>query len=46
MAGFGEFHSLAVVTGAMDTKSKGSIALGIAVALHCDGCIAFMFIMY
>jgi len=41
MAGFGLLHSSAVVEGALDTKSKELIALGIAIAVHCDGCIAF-----
>ena len=41
MAGFGSLHSSAVVEGALDTKSKELIALGIAIAVHCDGCIAF-----
>jgi AhpD family alkylhydroperoxidase len=34
MAGFGALHS-------SDTKSKELIALGIAITVHCDGCIAF-----
>lgn len=41
MAGFGELHSSAVAKGALETKSKELIALGIAIAVHCDGCIAF-----
>jgi AhpD family alkylhydroperoxidase len=41
MAGFGTLHSSAVAEGALDTKSKELIALGIAIAVHCDGCIAF-----
>tara|TARA_R110002153_G_scaffold6556_22_gene30116 strand:+ start:5626 stop:5988 length:363 start_codon:yes stop_codon:yes gene_type:complete len=41
MAGFGALHSCAVATGALDTKSKELIALGIAISVHCDGCIAF-----
>jgi AhpD family alkylhydroperoxidase len=41
MGGFGALHSYAVATGALDTKSKELIALGIAIAVHCDGCIAF-----
>ena len=39
MAGFGELHSSAVAKGALDTKTKELIALGIAIAVHCDGCI-------
>lgn len=41
MAGFGELHSSAVAEGALSTKSKELIALGIAIAVHCDVCIAF-----
>lgn len=41
MAGFGELHAMAVETGALDTKNKELIALGIAIAVHCDGCIGF-----
>jgi AhpD family alkylhydroperoxidase len=41
MAGFGALHSSVVSKGALDTKSKELIALGIAIAVHCDGCIAF-----
>lgn len=41
MTGFGALHSSAVSKGALDTKSKELIALGIAIAVHCDGCIAF-----
>ena len=36
MAGFGELHSSVVVSGALDTKSKELIALGIAISVHCD----------
>jgi len=41
MAGIGELHSSAVAKGALDTKSQELIALGIAIAVHCDVCIAF-----
>ena len=41
MAGFGELHASAVAKGALDTKTKELIALGIAIAVRCDGCIAF-----
>lgn len=41
MAGFGELHANAITSGALDTKTKELIALGIAIAVHCDGCIAF-----
>jgi AhpD family alkylhydroperoxidase len=38
--GFGELHKAAVAPGALDTKTKELIALGIGVIVHCDGCIA------
>jgi AhpD family alkylhydroperoxidase len=41
MAGFGELHATAVAKDALDTKTKELIALGIAIAVHCDGCIGF-----
>lgn len=41
MAGFGEMHVSAIAKGALDTKTKELIALGIAISVHCDGCIAF-----
>ena len=41
MAGFGALHKAAVAPGTLDTKTKELIALGIAVAVRCDGCIAF-----
>lgn len=41
MAGFGALHKGATKAGAVDTKTKELIALGIAVAVRCDGCIAF-----
>ncbi|WP_081588995.1 carboxymuconolactone decarboxylase family protein [Paraglaciecola psychrophila] len=41
MAGFGALHSSALAKGALDTKSKQFIVLDIAIAVHCDGCIAF-----
>ncbi|MFQ3236806.1 MAG: alkylhydroperoxidase/carboxymuconolactone decarboxylase family protein YurZ, partial [Paraglaciecola sp.] len=39
MAGFGELHAMALVTRALDTKSKELIALGIAIAVHCNSSI-------
>ena len=33
-------HKAALGDGALDTKTKELIALGIAVATRCDGCIA------
>lgn len=41
MAGFGALHEKAVEPGALDTRTKELIALGIAIAVRCDGCIAY-----
>ena len=41
MGGFGSLHRAATAKGALDTKAKELIALGIAVAVRCDSCIAF-----
>lgn len=41
MAGFGELHVNAVNKGALDTKTKELMALSIAIAVRCNGCIAF-----
>lgn len=41
MAGFGELHANAISEGALDTKTKELMALSIAIAVHCNGCIAF-----
>lgn len=41
MRGFAGIHEAATAAGALDTKSKELIALGIAVAVRCDSCIAF-----
>ncbi len=41
MSGFGELHASAMEENALDRKTKELIALGIAIAVHCDGCIAF-----
>ncbi len=38
--GFGELHHAAFDEGALDTRTKELIALAIAVAEGCDGCIA------
>jgi AhpD family alkylhydroperoxidase len=40
MGGFAEMYRHAMAEGALTTKSKELIALGIAIAVHCDGCIA------
>ncbi len=41
MKGFNLLHKAAIADGALSTKNKELIALGIAIAVHCDGCIAF-----
>jgi len=41
MGGFASLHRAATSKGALDTKTKELIALGIAVAVRCDSCIAF-----
>ena len=41
MASFGGLHDSASTDAALDTKTKELIALAIAVASRCDGCIAF-----
>jgi AhpD family alkylhydroperoxidase len=41
MGGFASLHKAATAKGALDTKTKELIALGIAVAVRCDSCIAF-----
>lgn len=41
MAGFGALHEASIESGALDAKTKELIALGIAITVRCDGCIAF-----
>ncbi|OQA38863.1 MAG: Carboxymuconolactone decarboxylase family protein [Chloroflexi bacterium ADurb.Bin325] len=41
MAAFGQLHNAAAADGALSSKEKELIALGIAIALRCDGCIAY-----
>lgn len=41
MGGFGQLHQAATEEGTLSTKTKELIALGIAIAVRCDGCIAF-----
>jgi AhpD family alkylhydroperoxidase len=41
MTGFGELHKHAVADGALSRKVKELIALGIAITVRCDGCIAY-----
>lgn len=38
--GFGALHSAAFTDGALDRKTKELLALAIAIAVRCDGCIA------
>jgi AhpD family alkylhydroperoxidase len=40
MGGFAEMYRQAMTNGAVSTKHKELIALGIGIAVHCDGCIA------
>ena len=39
--GFGKLHEAAIAGGALDSRTKELIALGIAVTVRCDGCIAY-----
>ena len=41
MAGFSALHKAAFADGALSRKTKELIAVAIAVAGHCDGCIAY-----
>jgi len=41
MSGFGALHRSAVVDAALSVRTKELIALAIAVAVRCDGCIAY-----
>ena len=41
MKAFGSMHKHATAAGALTTKTKELIALSIAVAAKCDGCVAF-----
>ncbi len=41
MGCFSKLHEKASETGSLDVKTKELIALGIAIAIRCDGCIAF-----
>ena len=40
-SGFGDLHKAAVADGALPGSTKELIALAIAVATHCDGCVAY-----
>jgi AhpD family alkylhydroperoxidase len=41
MQGFGSMHEAAIADGALDSKTKELIALGIAITVRCDGCISY-----
>ncbi len=41
MGAFQQLHKSGVADGALTTKTKELISLGIAVTVRCDGCIAF-----
>lgn len=41
MSGFSQLHKSAAADGALSSKTKELIALGIAIAVRCDGCIAY-----
>jgi len=41
MSGFSSLHKASVTAGKLTAKTKELIALGIAITVRCDGCIAF-----
>ena len=41
MGGFASVHKSATANGTLNTKTKELIALGIAVAIRCESCIAY-----
>lgn len=41
MKAFGGLHHAAIEAGALTSKTKELIALGIAITVRCEGCIAF-----
>jgi len=41
MTAFSELHKASLKEGALSKKTKELIALGIAITVRCDGCIAF-----
>ena len=41
MKAFGDLHTASLKDGALTTKTKELISLGIAITVRCDGCIAF-----
>lgn len=41
MSGFGQLHRESIAEGVLSAKVKELIALGIAIAVRCDGCISY-----
>jgi len=41
MQAFGSLHEASLKPGALDSKTKELIALGIAITVRCDGCISY-----
>lgn len=41
MGAFANLHKASIAKGALDRKTKELIALGIAIAVRCDSCIAY-----
>lgn len=41
MSGFLHLHQKSQTDGALSCKTKELMALGISIAVHCDGCIAY-----
>lgn len=41
MAGFARLHQSAMLAGSLTTATKELMALAIAVAVRCDGCVAY-----
>ncbi len=41
MKSFGRLHQDVITDAALDTKAKELIALGIGIAVRCDGCISY-----
>ena len=41
MTGFDKLHKASTTTGVLSSKIKELIALGIAITVRCDGCIAY-----
>ena len=41
MTAFGRLHEVTMAAGALDTKAKELISLGIAITVRCNGCISY-----